>query len=1428
MPKQTTKYRLGYYAEGERTDGVTEARRFVTLDAQLTGLYEVLGNGVLSGFEVTQNADDVFAVDVSSGDGVIAFVSVKSEDADTIGPLMPSTTNYIYAYLTSTSYWTRLVTFGISLSDTPPSNAIILASAVTDETGITSIDSSVRNQIGLLSSIQDDIAAHRHIGGTSSPDLIDLSSEVQSQLSQENMPDLNASKVTQGVFDPDRIPKVDHIEGLEHQGTLTHSQLDAFVQDLSTTGRTLMGETSLVNLLQLILSLKHQWPAVDEFLVNEITMIPGITPDSFIDFDNTTAEVDTRTYEEGGEHTISGSEAPAFEVSTKTWNTPVEFEEAEKVQTVADSDLIRLQSTESSVNLDDFEEIGDWEIQIADLSSNSGLIELDTADKVSGESSFQVGANVDGSQNLAFEMKKSFEAQDWSIYDRLVFYLRTSTLEHGDIHVFISDATFGIQNSYTLVLERNAPSINRDTALEGWRELTVDLTPFQRSSITTVGLFMSTQTGWDASKEFVMNVDRMRLTSGNSFLDDGYSRFTFGNGTPQDFWRVRWDSSVPSGSVLKSRTRVSNSLSDFEPDSPTQATWSSYSSTSGYTVAKPDDSLYGYIQIEVFMEASSNNKLSPELFRLYLDSRTSASETTFVFDSQDEWESGELFDIDTTTTPGSIRIASVDEVDNVYYGTVGEAVQADDELTDIYNIAGQSLPITTNQVLNGSAPGLGQASSVRRGSEGTIWIADTDNDRVVQVDKAGSLLFGLYGSFLSEPIDPYGTEETGPGSNTDVGVETSAFIPSTAAPTLLHAVYNPETWTLYAVFDNPLEKIHEEATTFDPNKIFMKAASHRVYFGSSTEFSLFGIDPDKYDQWVFSTNPFRVQFEFSSHILQAKLTQADAAALNSIADFFTPSIVVTAPKAGEVVLSDSQDVTFSTPNFDLGGESTDNNGIRVRVDFGAYEYIRTRKISLTSLSDGEHTVEAALVDGNNTPLSNPEASVEFTFITESSGSFSDPAIKITSPSPGQTISSSTVLVAFEAMNHPILPVGSHVQYNVDDGVWIDYYSEDAIEIVNMSRGEHTVEIMLVDENGDEIVALHSRVTVEFNVGISSTVDLRLMVDSGAIRGEDRSDASRSVESNVSVDVGNISFANLYAPVDAEVVPGETSLINPDGAQTVLVAKLRAPSSTYGLAEVNDNEGTDTIFGTNYLDGHSVAQYDLSGNLIFTNNAAKFAETKATAKSFLGGAHKIDSDEVMIADAIRQRAIIVHTDLQTQDPRIIWEYESDRLISDFQMVAQEERAISVTDSEADPDEISVRTGTTVVWHNDSSAPITIYSGKTTPATFAEDPDLSLYGDEFFSQELQPGEQYAKSFDSVEEVAWFAYPSIVTGLVNVTASRISASDQYLILEKDPKGSVFGSRVIRVDSWGNVIWTFGEGVLFDPKDVRPLEGNSVIIST
>jgi len=1464
MPKQTTTYRLGYFVNGEITSQITDDRRMRTLDSQLRGLYEVLGNGVLSGWKVGSGTSDLsvtvssgkgvigsetsdLSVTVSSGKGVIGFVVVETTGSETVSPLFPNATNYIYATRLPESYWTKTAAFSVSPSETVSDDNILLSVVTTNDTGIVSIDSSLRNNVGLVASIENIVKNHRHTGGTDNPDPVDLESQVEGTLSQLNIPDLDASKVKTGKLTRSVIPKIDHITGLRNQGELTHPQIDSFIQNLSAFGKTVMGETALVNLLQLTLALKHQWPEIDEYLVNHLAFIPGISDNSLIDFTNTTAEVDERPQSEGGLHKIYGSTGPGMRVFTKTWDTSPEFEEAEKDGTTADGDTLRLEAGDTLVTIDDFDTLGNWETKIEDLSSASSSMELDSVSKVSGNYSAKVGIKTLETSNIAFTMRKVFASQDWSAYNGIVFYLNTSDVRHGDLFFYINDTQYGVQKSYTLVIGRNEPTINHDTLLNGWREIYVDLTPYNRASVNSIGFFTSTQYGWDAKSPFELNIDKISLSAGNRFAVSGVGRFIYGNGFPQDFWRVRWDSTLPYGSSFMVRTRVSNSIDDFDQESPTPATWSAYSSTNGFVLPTYESNLYDYAQVEVSMTPTSDRLSSPVLMRLYLDRKASADDTGFTYDEQDQWESGTRFNVDTASSPGSIQIASLTDVDNVFYGSEGSVHQSDVNLSDLYSDSGSSLPKSTQQILNGESAGLGQVSAVKRGENDTIWVADTDNDRVLQLDKAGNIVFGLWGSFLTEPFDGYGVEETGPGSNTDyetlsavteaanTDYETlSAVTEAAKVPEALYALYNPSTRILSVVFSANLETVEDSGTTFDRNKMFLRVGVKRVYFGSETQFSLFGVEPDKYVGWAMSANPFIGQFTFRSHILQAVLSQADSVALTSAASLIVPSIVISGTDEQAIVEADEATLTFVTPNAQIGSESEDNNGIRIRTNGGAYSYNRSRSILLQSpdVIEGRNEIEATLVDANNNPFDGEESACSIAIILDSDGSLSEePRISISSPRQGQTISSTTISVEFEASNHPILQIGSCVEYSLDEGAWTEHRETSPIELVGLSGGRHSISIRLVSLPGIVVSSDLSVATVSFNCGVSAEALVTLAIGAGTIRGVTRSITTKTPEKVVTVHVENLYVSNLFCPVDLQVIPDETSVITPSGNPTIVVAKLRSPSTTAYLAAPPDTTAPvdeAAIFDGSYMDGHSVVQYSMEGQVLMSNNAAQFADTRAHAKIYLGSANKASPSDMVIADAIRNRAIVVRTDLSTGKPLIIWEFQSDRLVSDFQIATSGRKTISVGNSSCDTPLIYVRSGETVVWKNNSNIPISIVSGTTTPTLFASDPDLTLYGDEFESDEIAPGAEYARVFDEEGDLGWFSYPNLVTGIVGVSPSGVSQSDEFLIVEKDPIPSIGSGRVSMISSYGIILWTFGSGVLYDPRDVRRLDGNSIIVST
>ena len=1452
MGKRTNKYGMVYFEQGDFTNAQYEMQRFETLDAQLSALFSIMGNGIIDGWEIAAIVNGGLSCAVLPGSGHVGFVACKSIDNSLISSLVPSVRNYIYAQLTADSYWTKNVNF-VSFIDqlaADNDNNLYLGYVDTDTSGIVSsgINTTGRTELGFLALINNAVASHKHSGGLNQPTPINLRSEVQGILGQEHLPDLNADWIQSGTIDSDRLPKIDHITKLTNQGVLTHAQLDSYVETLSIENPSLMGEVSTTNLLQLILALKHVYPDIDEFLVNEISFIPGISPNDYIDTVNTTATVDTRTYAEGGQHTITGVTSSGFRAGTVTWDTQDDFDDGTLSNTIINGNHVILDTVTNELPIDEFNNINGWTISTEDLSSISSQLTLDSSTYVTSPSSGKLTISSEAVE-VQLLIQKVFDAQDWSGYDYLIFYLYTANVQHGDLFFYLNDATFGEQNSQTKVLARNTPTVNTDTLVNGWQEISIDLRSFQRDNIDTLGFYVSTQEGWDTSKGLDLNIDSIKLTAGNIYEEDGYIRVVYGSSLSYNFWRLRWEATIPSDALssgvnLQARTRVANNTTDLST-----APWSSYFSVSGTEITLPTESLYKYIEIEMYFTAASSLKRSALLGQIYLDYNVVDIENSFELDSKADWETGSRFNIDTSTIPGSIVIRGGEDVGDTIYGSQGSARQLNDSLEEVYGITGSYLPRSTNQVLSGEGPSLGLITAVARGNDGSIWMADTDNDRILEVNKAGNIIRGFQGSFISPPVDNYGVEDSGPGSNTGVVASTVAGNEFTLA--ILHSLYNLTDGILYVVFNKDLENIYSLDKVFDLNKMYIKVSGHKIWLNESNA-SLLGVDETGYNHWVDGASSsdenmeFLNQFKFTSHVLKITVTGADKTLLDYMVNQEQPSIVIYTPEEQERI-SGNVTVRFLIYNFVLG-EGSGENGIKVTLD-GVSSVIYTDRITYTGLAAGVHNVVAQLQNADTSLNTNIEATAEGSFV-KFSGTYTQPYIHFTNPTPNQIYSSSPVSVSFLSENFPILPAGQHVKYQVDSESAVDYYSTDPIILEDLTPGEHTVAIWLVDAAGTALSYTYGSASVDFIVGLNSNAIAKFYIEANAIA--DSQGESLKVINTSIIDVENIRFMNIYAPIDVQMIPSETSDIN-DGSPTVLVSKLRSQSSTEYLGgsanvlemtnrisiaagengitlnSVFDGIATpNLIYNTYYLDGHSVIQLNMDGDVIFSNNAAKFADDVATAKDRLGSGEKVGSSELLIGDASSKRAIIVNTDLTTQIPTIIWQYDSDRYVSDFHLNLQDETRISILNGSVAEALTYVRQGMSIIWTNNSSAPVSVYSGLTTYDLFQANSNLNLYGDVFSSTVLEPGDSYVFRFDTIGEYNWFVYPSIIVGKIQVTSQRLSSQDQYLILEGDGLESPFSSRLIRVDSWGNTVWSFGEGYLVKPRDARPMLNNRVLIST
>ena len=314
----TTYFGLAFFDFGDELDAVInirkEADRFLMIDKQIYGLYNVFGNGVIEGWSVADGGytiEDGISITISPGIGIIKYMAAETAIADSINLLPVDTTVYIYATLTGSTVRNRAVDFIATTSELENNVAIKLAKVVTGDNSVLSVDNTVKEQVGFKAFIEEEVDNHKHRG---TPSKIDLQIETKNQLPGARIEGVDASKIESGTFDINRIPILDHNE-LDNNGLLTHAALDSFVKTLSQNNKQLLGEVASVNLLRTIIFLKYMFPDVDEHFINELAIIPGISSNSLIDFDASTAYINLE------DQCISGYPAKVGLFSSVYWDT---------------------------------------------------------------------------------------------------------------------------------------------------------------------------------------------------------------------------------------------------------------------------------------------------------------------------------------------------------------------------------------------------------------------------------------------------------------------------------------------------------------------------------------------------------------------------------------------------------------------------------------------------------------------------------------------------------------------------------------------------------------------------------------------------------------------------------------------------------------------------------------------------------------------------------------------------------------------------------------------------------------------------------------------------------------------------------------------------------------------------------------------------
>ena len=747
----STKYfGLSYFDFGDQLDSPLniqkEIDRFVVIDKQLYGLYNVFGNGVINGWTVrdagSTNGQGI-GITINPGIGIIRLLAAETHIPEFVYDLTPNSVLDVYASLTGSTARDRTVEFVISGTDLSSNSFIRIARLATGNNSILYIDNNVRDKISFNDIIEDQINQHRHRG---TPSKIDLQEETRNQLPGARLEGVDVSKITSGQFDIDRIPILDHND-LENNGMLTHAALDSFVRTMSQNNQELLGEVASVNLLKTIAFLKYMYVAVDEQFINELVIIPGISPNSFIDFESSTAIIDL------GGNCISGVAAQTGIFASVFWNDTFTFNNATvKEDVIISDDTVSIERTGEQIDT------------VADFSNNicfspEMIIESNnvscTVETVEGNDFGRIG----GGGTLQYYYRLNLNTSDhrnWDgSFDELVIKVKTSVAAHSPVYMYVVNGSNVVEGGQSFGsieagdiegVKKPASSwviLARDESMSDFEDKVFDISTLELNDVSQITIY--------TNDSFTFDVDDIHVRRTNLLDDSGTIRFRYETEANVVFHSIFYNATTPEDSSISLRVKAAASS-----DLLSRASWS-LPLSSGDIFAVPGRAS----EIEVVMTPNNEKTISPTLTSVELRILTDADFNGFVLDSDSDWERGTLENL-------TIQEVSGQDIDNLvltvpinvggrYFIKNSAISEINDENIGVYGFSGVEMLLSPNQTrewTQASARGFKNAYSSVRKFNNNFLVADTYNNRVLEVDSTGALVKG-FGSTYSIDTDLY-------------------------------------------------------------------------------------------------------------------------------------------------------------------------------------------------------------------------------------------------------------------------------------------------------------------------------------------------------------------------------------------------------------------------------------------------------------------------------------------------------------------------------------------------------------------------------------------------------------------------------------------------------------------------------------------------
>jgi len=194
----------------------------------------------------------------------------------------------------------------------------------------------------------------------------------------------------------------------------------------------------------------------------------------------------------------------------------------------------------------------------------------------------------------------------------------------------------------------------------------------------------------------------------------------------------------------------------------------------------------------------------------------------------------------------------------------------------------------------------------------------------------------------------------------------------------------------------------------------------------------------------------------------------------------TPGISISSPLDGSEVYSVDVDIEFDVQNFTVA-DGTGDGYITYTVDEEtAVDHMSTDPISLTDLTEDQHTVVLELVDNSGASL-DPVVTESVTFTVNLSP---DPMLSITSPVADEVFAVADVDVTFDVQYFTVADGtgDGHIVYTLNSEAPVDHMTTDPIALTGLADGNHSIELELVDNTG---AALDPAVTASVNFEVNT-------------------------------------------------------------------------------------------------------------------------------------------------------------------------------------------------------------------------------------------------------------------------------------------------------------------------------------------------------